>query len=53
MHNKIWFNWVNYESDPQSTIIDGMSYNLKSAEYKIKAHLPNDDDDVDVINTIK
>lgn len=53
MHNKIWFNWLNYQSDPQSTIIDGLSYNLKSAEYKIKAHLPNDDDDVDVINTIK
>ena len=53
MHNKLWFNWLNYESDPQSTIIDGLSYNLKNAEYKIKSHLPNDDDDVDVINTIK
>jgi hypothetical protein len=53
MHNKLWFNWLNYESDPQSTIIDGIKYDVKNSEYKIKSHLPNDDDDVDVINTIK
>ena len=24
-----------------------MTYNVKNAEYKIKAHIPNDDDDVE------
>lgn len=48
MHNKIWFYWPGMETDPQSTIIDGLKYDVKSAEFKLKSHLPNDDDDVDI-----
>jgi hypothetical protein len=49
-HNKIWFNWSSTNYDLQSSIIDGLTYNVKAAEYKIKAHVPNDDDDVSLIN---
>ena len=48
MHNKIWFYWPGFETDEQSTVIDGLTYDIKSAEFKLKSHLPNDDDDVDV-----
>ena len=51
MHNKIWFNWSTIDSDPQSTIIDSMTYDVKDAQIKIKSHLPNDDDDVS-LNTV-
>jgi len=51
IHNRIWFNWTTAEIDAQSSIIDGLTYNIKDAEIKIKSHLPNDDDDVS-INTI-
>ncbi len=47
-HNKIWFYWNEFETDPQTTIIDGLKYDVKNAEFKIKSHLPNDDDDVDI-----
>jgi len=50
--NKIWFNWSATDYDLQTSIIDRMTYNVKNAEYKIKAHIPNDDDDVTIINTI-
>ena len=53
MHNKIWFNWSSIEGDPQSTIVDGLTYNIKDAEIKIKSHLPNDDDDVTIDNVTK
>ena len=49
-HNKIWFNWSSTNYDLQSSIIDGLTYNVKAAEYKIKSHVPNDDDDVSLIN---
>ena len=49
IHNKIWFNFETGESDPQTTLIDGLKYDVKNAEYSIKSHLPNDDDDVDLI----
>ena len=45
MHNKVWFYWTGQETDPQSTIIDGLKYDVKNAAFKIKSHLPNDDDD--------
>lgn len=48
--NRIWFNWSATEYDLQTSIIDRLTYNVKAAEYKIKAHVPNDDDDVTVIN---
>ena len=44
-HNKVWFYWTGYETDPQSTIIDGLKYDIKNAQFKLKSHLPNDDDD--------
>ena len=47
-HNKVWFNFGSNLRDKQSTIIDGMTFNLKANEYKIKSHVPNDDNDVDV-----
>ena len=48
MHNKVWFYWTDFETDPQTTIIDGLKYDVKNASFKLKSHLPNDDDDVDV-----
>ena len=45
IHNKIWFSWPGIETDPQSTIIDGLTYNVKNAEFNVNAHLPNNDDD--------
>ena len=48
IHNKVWFYWTGFETDPQSTIIDGLKYDIKNASFKLKSHLPNDDDDVDI-----
>jgi len=48
MHNKVWFYWTGFETDAQSTIIDGLKYDVKNASFKLKSHLPNDDDDVDI-----
>ncbi len=48
MHNKVWFYWTGFETDPQTTIIDGLKYDIKNASFKLKSHLPNDDDDVDI-----
>lgn len=48
MHNKVWFYWTGFETDPQTTIIDGLKYDVKNASFKLKSHLPNNDDDVDI-----
>ena len=48
MHNKVWFYWTGFETDSQSTIIDGLKYDVKNASFKLKSHLPNDDDDADI-----
>lgn len=48
MHNKVWFYWTGFETDPQTTIIDGLKYDVKNASFKLKSHLPNDDDDADI-----
>lgn len=45
IHNKIWFYFSANNYDPQSTIIDGLTYNLKNAEFQVTSHLPNNDDD--------
>lgn len=45
IHNKIWFYFSDNEFDPQSTIIDGLTYNVKNSEFKVVSHLPNNDDD--------
>ena len=48
LHNKIW---IDYGSDslqePVSCYIDAMKYDVKYAEYDIRMHIPNQDDDVD------
>ena len=46
--NRIWFNWSDSDYDEQSSVIDSLKYNVKDAEFYVKAHLPNDDDDVSV-----
>ena len=48
LHNRIWFNWPDVLEDPQSTILDGLSYNVKANEYKVLGHVPDDDNDLDV-----
>ena len=44
-HNKVWFYWNGHETDLQTTIIDGLQYDVKNAVFKLKSHLPNNDDD--------
>lgn len=46
LHNKIWFNWLNVLEDEQSSVIDGLSYAVKSNKYDVVAHVPNDDNDL-------
>jgi len=48
MHNRIWFDWKDVLQDEQSTIIDEISFGIKSNKYNVKTHLPNDDTDLDV-----
>lgn len=52
IHNKIWFGWPGIETDPQSTIIDGLTYNVKNAEFNVTSHLPNNDDDTPTTSII-
>ena len=49
LHNKIWFDWVGVLEDEQSSIIDGLTYAVKSNNYKVLAHVPNDDNDLDIL----
>ena len=46
--NKIWFNWIDVLEDEQASIIDGLSYSVKSGKYKVISHIPNDDNDLNV-----
>ena len=52
IHNKIWFYFSANNYDPQSTIIDGLNYNLKNAEFQVTSHLPNNDDDTPTTSII-
>ena len=48
-NNRIWFNFgASVFQDSQSCYIDGLEYKVKSANAKVIAHLPNDDDDISV-----
>tara|TARA_R110002020_G_scaffold469997_1_gene695457 strand:- start:402 stop:2423 length:2022 start_codon:yes stop_codon:yes gene_type:complete len=47
-NNRIWFNFGAIFQDDQSCYIDGLTYKIKSANAKVIAHLPNDDDDIDI-----
>ena len=46
--NKIWFNWIDVLEDEQASIIDGLTYSVKSGKYKVISHVPNDDNDLNV-----
>ena len=46
--NKLWFNWVDVLQDPEASIIDGMTYKVKSGEFNVIAHLPNNDNDLNI-----
>jgi hypothetical protein len=49
MHNRLWFNFgASIAQDEQSCFINGLEYKVKSANAKVIAHLPNDDDDIDL-----
>ena len=52
IHNKLWCYFSADEFDPQTTIIDGLSYNVKNAEFNVVSHLPNNDDDTPTTNII-
>ncbi len=52
-HNKVWIDYGNLLQEKQSSIIDGMTFNVKQNNYKIKAHVPNDDDDVAVTTDVQ
>jgi hypothetical protein len=51
--NKVWFNYVNVLEDLEPTIIDGMTYKLKSGEFNVVSHSPNNDNDIDVDEIVK
>ena len=51
--NKVWFNYVNVLEDLEPTIIDGMTYKLKSGEFNVVSHSPNNDNDIDVDLIVK
>ena len=46
-HNKVWVNFgTNVLQDPVSAMIDSMEFKVKSNEYSIVMHLPNQNDDI-------
>tara|TARA_R110000822_G_scaffold5786_6_gene24738 strand:+ start:201 stop:2318 length:2118 start_codon:yes stop_codon:yes gene_type:complete len=46
--NKLWFNWVDVLQDPEPSIIDGISYKVKSGEFNVNSHVPNNDNDLNI-----
>lgn len=46
--NKLWFNWVDVLQDPEASIIDGISYKVKSGEFNVNSHVPNNDNDLNI-----
>lgn len=50
MINKLWFNWSNTLEDEEASILDEIKYSVKSGEYDVKLHTPNNDNDL-TINT--
>lgn len=46
LHNKIWIDFgESVLQEPVSCYLDAMTYNVKAAEYNIRMHVPNQDDD--------
>lgn len=54
LHNKVYIDFGStFLQEQVSAYIDGMSHKLKSNEYELKMHIPNQNNDVDSIyNTI-
>ena len=47
LHNKLWINFGDdILQEPVSCYIDAMKYDVKNAEYVMRLHVPNQDDDV-------
>lgn len=46
--NKIWFNWVDVIQDEEPSIIDGLTYGVKSGKFKVISHVPNNDNDLNI-----
>nr|AKH47421.1 hypothetical protein [uncultured marine virus] len=46
--NKIWFNWVDVIQDKEPSIIDGLTYGVKSGKFKVISHVPNNDNDLNI-----
>lgn len=51
--DRLWFNFQNSIKNEQPTIIDGLTFDVKENAYKIKCHLPNDDDDVSTQSIVR
>jgi hypothetical protein len=46
LHNKLWINFgADVLEEPVSGYLDAMRFDVKAAEYEIKMHIPNQDDD--------
>lgn len=46
LHNKVWIDFgIDVLQEPVSCYLDAMIFNIKAAEYDIKMHIPNQDDD--------
>ena len=46
LHNKLWIDFgVDTLQEEVSCYLDAMTFNIKAAEYDIKMHIPNQDDD--------
>jgi hypothetical protein len=48
LRNKIWFNWLGYIQDEESSVVDGLTYLLKSNKYKVNSHVPNNNNDLPI-----
>lgn len=47
MHHKLWVDFGNdVLQEPVSCYLDAITYDVKRAQYNIRMHLPNQDDDV-------
>jgi|DEB0MinimDraft_10_1074344.scaffolds.fasta_scaffold05735_6 hypothetical protein len=47
LHNKLWINFgIDSLQEPVSCYLDSMKFDIKAAQYDMKMHVPNQDDDV-------
>jgi len=53
LHNKIWIDFgVDILQEPVSCYLDAMKFDVKKAQYDIRMHVPNQDDDVATTYTV-